>query len=166
MNSCKRNHHYKGDYKAKDFYINFTSRHPEVKISQLMHTKIIKAFFNVVIRKMVLEMYKFVLPSLGSFYIIKDKQVAQKDKDGNLKFNASINWPETNKVRKLTGDKTKKVVYLNEHTNGYVYKIIWNKDNYNFVNRSFYSFIPCTPFKKYLFKEILENTKPLNAYIR
>ena len=79
---------------------------------------------------------------------------------------APTNWAETNKLHKLTGDKSRRVVYLNENTNGYVYRIYWNKFKAKFVNRRFYKFIPSRYFKQEIKKAVQSSVKPLNAYLR
>jgi hypothetical protein len=111
-------------------------------------------------------MYKFHFPGLGYFYLTKNKQEVTIDENGLPRITTAINWKETKKVREVTGDKTLKVMYTNEHTNGYVYGIYWDKKNMAFVNRRFYSFLLQQSLQRLLAKIILSNIKPLNAYIR
>jgi len=164
MNSLQREHKNKIDFKSANYYINFQKCYPEIKITQAQHTKIIFTFFTIVVRKIVLEMYRFSFTSLGSFYLIKNKPKIKFNEEGKSISKVAINWPETKKVRQLTGDKTKKVLYLNNHTNGYIYKLKWNRAQARFVNRTFYSFIPSTEVCKFMNKSIISNIKPLNAY--
>lgn len=165
MDNFLRKHKNKIDYNSEDYYLNFKKFYPEIKISQFQHSKIIFTFFRIVIRKIVLEMYRFSFSSLGLFYLTKKKYKIKLDKNGRLIDRIPINWPETKRIHRLTGDKTKKVIYLNNHTNGYIYKLKWFKGNMRFVNRSFYSLIPATDVKRFINKSILSSIKPLNAYI-
>lgn len=166
MSNLQRNHRNKIDIGAREYYKNFKELYPEIGITQLQYTKILKVFFELVVKKIVHEMYRFDFKGIGLFYLIKNKVEIKTDKDGKLVTTAPINWVETNKVRKQTGDKTKKVVHLNPHTHGYIYKLKWDKNNVGFVNKMFYNFLPCTKIRKYIAKELLTNIKPLNAYLQ
>lgn len=164
-NSFQREHKNKIDYTSADYYLNFKSLYPEIKLSQLQHSKIIFTFFRIVVRKIVLEMYRFSFTGLGLFYLTKKKYKIKLDENGKLIDRIPINWPETKRIRQLTGDKTKKVIYLNNNTNGDIYKLKWFKGNMRFINKSYYSFIPATDVRRFINKSILSNIKPLNAYV-
>ncbi|CAK0763020.1 hypothetical protein CCP3SC1AL1_310019 [Gammaproteobacteria bacterium] len=60
----------------------------------------------------------------------------------------------TIKVRKETGDNTKKVYFLNEHTNGYFCCFNWNR---TFKKESYknYLFMPTRMNKQILYKKIM-----------
>jgi hypothetical protein len=165
MSNLQRVHKNKIDYDCADFYVNFTSMNAELNITQKLHTQIIKTFMKIALRKIVLEMYRLPFPGLGLFYMVKNKYNINKKEDGSIDVVAEINWPATKEVRERTGDNTKKVFYLNDHTNGYIYRLKWDKHNIGFVNKKFYSFVPATKVKQYMFKEISSSIKPLNAYI-
>ena len=162
----EREHNNKIDYDSEVYYKNFKSIYPNIKITQQQHTKIISIFFSIVVRRVVQEMYKFHFPGLGYFYLTKNKNQVTVTEEGVVKLTTGINWKETIKVREKTGDKTKKVLYLNEHTNGYVYGIYWDKRNAAFINKRFYSFLPTRVIKRGIASTILDNIKPLNAYVR
>jgi hypothetical protein len=147
------------------YYKNFRDLNPEIDINQKMHTKILKTFFSIVVTKMIHSMFKFSFPGLGSFYITKEPPKMIQKEDGTIKVLAPINWPETMKVRKLTGDNTKKVVYLNNHTHSYIYKFKWDKYAVAFVNKAYYSFIAATSVKNELKNALNDSIKPLNAYM-
>jgi hypothetical protein len=162
----QRKHNNKLDYKSTVYYKNFKKVTGVNNITQPVYTKVIQVFFSIVVRKLVNEMYKFHFPGLGYFYLTKNKSTLKVDEQGNIESTNAINWKETLAVRKITGDNTRKVFYLNEHTNDYVYGIYWDKKNVAFINRTFYSFIPCRAVQRYITKIIFSSIKPLNAYIR
>jgi hypothetical protein len=147
------------------YYRNYIRRFPNTEVNQALHTKILKTFFAIIVRKVINEMFRFEFPGLGMFYIIKYKYKLETDSNGKLISKNPTNWYETKKVRSITGDKTKKVVYLNEHTYGYTYKIKWDKRKFRFVNRSYYSFITSRELKRTIASVIKSNIKPLNAYV-
>lgn len=161
-----RIHKYKADFRAGDFYYIYKSERHNGEVTQKEYTKILKMFFNIVLRKMILDLFKFNFPGLGYFYIIKRKQVHKVDSDGKLKVDAVVNWIATNKLQKKTGDKSKFVYYLNEHTFNNIYRFKWDKTKYHFVNKKFYSFSRSRNAKQILFKYIKSNLKPLNAYMQ
>lgn len=164
MNNLQRVHKNKIDYDCADFYENFKVMNADLNITQKLHTQIIKTFMKIATRKIVLEMYRLTFPGLGLFYMVKNKCSIKKRNDGTLSIQATTDWKATKEVREKTGNNSKKVVYLNDHTNGYIYRIKWNKHHIGFVNRQFYSFIAATAVKQYMFKEISSSIKPLNAY--
>lgn len=162
----QRKHNNNCDYRSQHYAKKFKEINPSISITEPLHTKIIITFFSIVFRKIVNDMYKFHFPGLGYFYLVKNKQEVKVDDNGVAYISTATNWKETNKIRKQTGDNTIEIKYTNEHTNGYVYSIYWDKKNMVFVNKRFYSFILKQPLQRYLAKIILSNTKPLNAYIR
>jgi len=159
-----RNHKNKVDYGSMYFYREFLKYYKELKIPQKTYTLILKTFFELVIKKIISETYRFFFPGLGLFYLIKEEQKIKKDKLGNIKLQASINWPETKKLIKKTGDKTKKVYYINDHSHRYIYKITWDKRKVEFINKNFYTFIINKKHRQYLFNKIINSIKPLNSY--
>jgi hypothetical protein len=161
----ERKHRNKIDFNTQAYYYNFKRLNHEITISRLIHTKIIKTFFSIVVYKVINEMFKFNFTGLGLFYIIKkDPKVVEK-KDGTTGCLYPINWPETKKVRKLTGNITKKVYYLNDNTRGKIYRFRWDFTQNKFINRSFYSFIVAKSVRQQLHNTINNNIKPLNAYL-
>lgn len=159
-----RLHRNKIHYNSFDYYRNFKRMCPEISISQKLHTKILKTFFSKVIQKIIHEMYRFPFAGMGHIYLTKKKVVVELDESGNLKTNAATNWKATVELRKKTQDPNKKVVFLNEHTNGYTYRVRWNKGNYFFMNREFFRFIPSRNFRVAIVTAIKNSIKPISAY--
>jgi hypothetical protein len=165
MLNCQRKHRNKVDYSVDYYYSNFKKLNPEIKLNQLTHTKIIKTFFRIVVYKMINEMFKFHFIGIGDFFITKEDPKIVERKDGTTNCLYPVNWPETKKIRTLTGDFKRKVHYLNDHTRGKIYRFRWDNATIKFTNRSFYSFIPARSAKHTLSTTITNSVKPLNAYI-
>jgi len=161
----ERTHKNKLDCRVETYAVHYNSLNKENKLTQRQHTLIIKTFFTIVVREMVNNMYRFHFIGLGWFYLIKTFQEVKLDPEGKVVFNACIDWSSTKDIISRLGNK-KRVKFLNEHTNGYTYSILWYKKHTKFTNRSFYSFELCRNVKRYMAKTIFSNIKPLNAYIR
>lgn len=160
----QRKHRDKIDFHSGNFYYDYKSKYSG-KLTQKEYSTVLKLFFELVISEIVVNMFQFILPGIGLFYLLKKKQDHKINKNGELSIDAGINWPATKKLWAQTGKKNKKVYYLNEHTFGFRYKIYWDRRKYNFINKRFYTFIPSRKFKQFLFNSLSENVKPLNAYI-
>jgi len=163
MSRCRK-HKNKIDYRTKDYYYAFNAKNPG-KFSQKDYSKILKTFFSLVINKIINNMFRFHFTGIGLFYIIKRKQQHKQDENGDLVMDAGINWPATKEVWKTTGEKKKFVYYLNDHTFGHRYGIFWNSTKQNFVNKTFYAFLPAQKFQLQLSTTLYKVDKPLNAYM-
>ena len=159
-----RNHRNKVDYDTKYYYREFQKLHKDIDISQKDYTNVLKTFFQVVVEKIVNEAYRFKLPGIGLFYLCRERQEPRINKDGTVRFRGSINWPETKKLIAKTGDKTKRVYYMNDHTDKNIYSISMDKRQINFKNKSFYTFKINKKHRQYLQQAVLSAIKPLNAY--
>jgi hypothetical protein len=159
-----REHKNKVDYKTRYFYNEFKKVHSGLDLTEVQFTTILKTFFNVLVEKIVKEAFRLKITSIGSFYLVKIKQKIYKNKEGKAKIDSSINWPATKELIKLTGDKTKKVYYINDHTNRFVYRITWDKYMVDFVNKTYYTFIINKKHRQFLNNAILTSDKQLNAY--
>ena len=160
----QRTHKNKLDYGAMYFYREFLKKYRSLNVSQATFTLIIKTFFTLVVKKIVTEAYRFHFPGLGLFYLVKRKQNIITDKNGKVRIAGTINWPATKELIKKTGDKTKKVYYLNDHTDRHVYQIHWDKSKMDFVNKRLYTFIRAKSTKQFLNTKIMDSIIPLNAY--
>ena len=160
-----REHRNKIDFSTMYFYREFLKQKPDnVEVTQKTYTLILKTLFNLALEKIVTEAYRLIFPSLGLFYLIRKKQHIYKCADGKYKPQASVNWPETKKLIEKTGDKTRKVYYLNDHTDRNIYKVVWDRTRMSFLNKNFYIFVINKKHRQYLNKMIMSSDKPLNAY--
>jgi len=138
----KRNHKIKCHHGMNSYYKHYkeTTKNP---ISKQLYTAIVKEFLNDIRDEISTNGYTFKLPQrLGKIELRKSKRTIKFDKEGNLINNLSINWKETNKLWKENLEakiKKTKVRYTNEHTDGYVYKLVYLKYIANFKNKSLYT---------------------------
>lgn len=163
----QRYHNNKVDYGTQYFYREYlkdANLRDKEKITQKLYALILKTFFQLVIDKIVHETYRFFFPGIGLFYLIRTKNQIKKNKNGSIYVQAATNWPATKELRIKTGDPTKRVYYLNDHTNGHIYHITWDKTQIHFVNKNFYKFVLNRKHKLTLAKIIKESDSFLNAY--
>ena len=160
----QRHHNNKIDYNTQYFYRDFLKQHTGLKISQETYTLILKTLFELVVHKIIHEAYRFLFPGIGIFYLVRRKQKLKKNKDGSISIYAPINWVETKKLIAKTGDKSKKVYHLNDHTDRHIYEIIWDKKRIQFRNKFFYIFAINRKHKQALKNAIFDSDVPLNAY--
>lgn len=142
----------------------------KLKIPQSVHGKILKEFAFALVDLMLFHNFEFRMPArLGYLYIRKYKVAPRLDKDGNFdKKSLPIDFGATNKLwaelypgltkKELKAIPNKKVVYfLNSHTNGYIMKIMWDKQVNRVRNSKPYLFRPVRAIKAYMAKIIKEN---------
>ena len=86
---------------------------------------------------------------MGSLYIVGQKK-EYLDADGNFKKSCRIDWKSTLEMWKGRPDlRGKQFVYhTNEHTNGIVYRVFWEKRFVRGKNKIFYNFEESSAFKK------------------
>lgn len=123
-----------------ELYTNYTSNTiKDLQVSKDQFKRILSKFSSKVISK-VFDAEEVKLPIIGTLRV---KKIKQKYKDGKLK----IDWQATKKAGK-------KIYHLNEHRNGYYYKIIWR--TCNIKGTRLYSFKP----ERYHF------TRPLSKLLK
>lgn len=159
-----RHHLNKLDFVSQDFFKMFKRRNKTSDITMPTYTLIIRTFFELAVTKIINDAFRLKLPQFGLFYLVKTKQKIGKDKAGKVRVYGSINWKATKELIKETGDKSRKVYYLNDHTNRHVYTILWDKYMVDFTNKTFYTFAINKKHRQALNYAILNSDKPLNAY--
>jgi len=119
----------------------------EEQVTQKDFLNIMYGFNKAVIHKVLEEAEEVKLPcNMGTVSIKKSKL--------DVKFNKlKIDWATTNKIGKI-------VYHLNEHRNGYKYRIYWKKGKV--LNSKYYAFIPTRTFKRSL--AYILNNKPEMDY--
>lgn len=145
-------------YTINDFYKSYKDskkiggRLPEGLIPYKTYRGIMEDFFEGVFKKIIYENFSFMMPySLGTITVRAFKT--------NLK-KLRIDWYNTIKYKK-------RVNYLNRHTFGYAFGIVWDKSYVSFRNNTYYLFRAtssrkCTKLgigKKGLSKHIFELSK-------
>jgi len=159
----QRKHKNKIDYNTMFFYREFMKEHRSLELSQRDYTNILKTFFTLIVTNIVEESFRFLFPRIGLFYLIRRKQKIVKGKDGKPRMDGAINWPETKALRKKTESKTRKVYYLNDHSNRWIYSLMWDRGGKDFTNKKYYKFIINKKHRQYMHKIIMSG-KLLNAF--
>lgn len=169
LNNNKRGKsRYTGDYSLKDCYNSYKNSCKEQDIKYVTYTvysKVYKSFIKSVILEMIQDAGDFKLPyRLGELSIRKRKIEKKLDDNGDIvHVNRPIDWGSTNKmwiekygtsdIKKLKQIKNKKLIrYDNKHTNGYTFKVYWDKYLCVVKNRSKYAFKPCRDFVRSISK--------------
>lgn len=125
---------YKNTRTVYDFYDQYTG-----DIDKSSYVKIAKDFFTELSREIILNRFKFKLPSgLGVIRI-------QKKRNKPVINAKRIDWAKTKELNK-------KVYHLNLHTSGNYFKFLWERGRV--VNSRLYSFYPVRKNKRFLASEI------------
>jgi hypothetical protein len=101
--------------------------------------------------------------SLGTFAIVGKKLKPTIDENGKVRGLAP-DWKSTMELwgRDATAKENKTMVYyLNEHTAGYKYNLVWWKTDMKIGNKFLYSFTFCKPVKRALSKMLREGKEYL-----
>jgi hypothetical protein len=158
-------------YGIRDTYKFYKeTREHETKLTDDEYGKIGSALFKLLMEK-VHEGHEVILPfKLGNIYIRGMKYRASLDKDGRVK-GMNISWGKTRKMWEASANKMglsfndyvatvpaeeRKLVFsFNEETNGYSYKIVWDKSQALAYNRNLYTLCIAKDNKRRLHKAIL-----------
>ncbi len=159
-NSDKRNHRIKSDYGVNDYYKFFIKTTGIKHISRSEYGEVIKEFNSYVRDELSTKGNSFVLPcKMGKMELIKSKRDVSIDENGNLRNTMPVNWRETRRIwNENPGMKERniKIRYTNEHTDGYMFKIIFKKSRANFKNKSIYRIRFNRDMKRKLSKSIFK----------
>lgn len=123
----------------------FKSYKKDVKnpVSQQVHGAVLKEFLKEMQTAISQEGYIFNIPQrLGKIELRKSKREVKIGKDGKIVNTLNTNWVATKKLWEENLEakiKKTRIRYLNEHTNGYIFKIVYFKNTANFKNKSAYS---------------------------
>lgn len=147
-------------------------------ISQKIHGEIMKDFAYAIIDLMLYKNFEFKMPyRLGYLYMHKIKNKIKLTKDGELNkksliidYGASYKmwkgmYPELTRQEIFAIPNKKYVYHLNEHTDGYVIKVYWDKTVCRVKNQRVYSFKLMKTIRLYTAKVIKENPN-LDFYIK
>lgn len=149
-----RNHKIHSHFGANEFYRYYRQNNGKVTRSEF--GSILKSI-NLKLAEKILEGYSFKLPSrMGIISITKRKEYIGF-KDGKaitnrpIDFKSTIELWNTNPQAKEDG---KLIRFLNKHTNGWIYKISYNKYYANYKNKSVYALQANRQIKRQLAKNI------------
>lgn len=142
-------------------------------ISKKLYNEIIEEFFKLCTDEMITKGVSLTMPFyLGSIKIIKTKLKPKLNSDGtpNLKV-IPVNYKATLELwKKLYPDiknrkdykkiKNKPLVrFINKHTDGYIFRFIWDKTTCLIKNQSFYNLVARHKLRRKLIDYV---SNPLN----
>lgn len=149
------------DYGMNDYYLFYKNTY-DSEITKAVFNKVVTQFNEKLIDLILNESFEYTLPHLGlSLTIRKDKR-SPKLVNGKVVNNAPVDWVLTKKLWANNEEaKQNKVLvrYLNNHTNGYVFRIYCKKFGAQLKNRSIYKFKPSRKFQRSLSARIKDLTK-------
>lgn len=112
--------------------------------------------FNEYVKELILETYEVRLPYLGVIRIKEFECSLKFNEFGNI-INRKVDWKTTNALWKddpSLKDKKVLIYYLNDHSMGKMYRIVWDKSNAQVRNKTVYNMNFSRVFKKQLFVKI------------
>ena len=134
-----RNHKIHSHFGANEYYTNYVAQGGT--LSRRDFGRILKDLNNAIAEK-ILEGYSFKMPlRMGVLAVTKKKEFVDF-KDGKAVTNRPIDFASTMKLweeHPEAREQKKYVRYLNKHTNGYIYKIAYNRFYATFRNKAAYS---------------------------
>jgi len=134
-----RNHKIHSHFGANDFYRYYVSNGGE--LSRAAFGRILKKI-NLALSSKILDGYSFKMPSRMGILSVTRKKEFIGFKDGKAVTNRPIDYKSTidlwNSNPEAKAEK-KLVRFINKHTNGWIYKIAYNKNYANYKNKSVYS---------------------------
>ena len=149
---------YKRDFKVTgglwDAYKFYKLKYPKSVIDRSTYVSICQLFNKRISDKIIRESTEYRLPFKLGFLRIKSFKAAIKIKNNKIVSTRNyVNWAKTLELWERlynTRDRSilrtipdKKLVYhLNEHTNGYSMKWLWDRRGCNIINNRTYIFTP------------------------
>jgi len=125
-------------------------------------------FIDQVIDDIILEGKDFLMPSLGTLGIRKQKVIVKMTPDGDIdRRSLRPDWDATKKLwaRDAIAKAAKQLVYhLNKHFNGYNCKWFWDKRTCAVPNHSAYSIIMSRANKRRLSSAIHDENIEVDYY--
>ena len=132
------------------------------------YNEILKEFNSRLVDLMLFESYIYKMPcNLGRISIRKKKVEPYFDEDGKLVNNLPVNRRETKKLWDEYPElRNKKYVYHhNEHSDGYVAKLLYEKNYAKFVGKSQYFFKPTRTIKQEINKILTAKFKKYDFFL-
>jgi hypothetical protein len=142
MEEDKRNHRVKADYGSGDFYKHFVKETKNTTISRAKFGEILREFNTYVRDRIATKGAEYIMPCrVGKIELRKIKTEIKIADDGSIINNLPTDWRETRilwaQSEKARINKTR-MRYVNDHTDGYTFRIYYRKSKANFKNKSIY----------------------------
>lgn len=144
-------------YRIKKIYPQYTREH--------IHN-ILMLYFKLAQEDLAKGERIYLNNKLGSLYLVKDqKSVIFNEETGEIINTLPVNIPETLKMWRQKPELRGKrfVRFTNDHSNNFVFKLVFNVRRANFRNKNLYNF----KFNRTLKKKLADNirNKVVDAYI-
>ncbi len=158
------------DYRVKDIYKDILTDVPYKTFSEF-----IQEANDSVMQSIIYDNMQVKLPGMGNIEVRK-RRPSILDKDGNIKkkalkidYKASKDlWKELYPgkcVEEIKEIKDKPIAYhTNKHSDGYIYKFMWDKLTCNMPFKSFYKFKAARGYTRLLAKELKQDNCKLDFY--
>jgi hypothetical protein len=158
------------DYRVKDIYKDLTTDVPYITFSAF-----IQEANDSLLKEVIYNNMQIKLPGMGHIEIRK-RRPRILDKAGNIKKRAlKIDYKATKDLwKELYPDKSKEeikelrdkpvVYHTNKHSDGYIYKFVWDKLTCNMPFKSFYRFKAARGYTRLLAKELKKENCKLDFY--
>jgi len=149
-------------YGMNDYYKFFCTIYKDIDIDKVTFNKIISEY-NEAMGDLLIDELTLTLPvRMGVLEILKEKRKVYMNDEGVIINNKPIDWKATNNLW-ANNEKAKEnkilIRHENKHTNGYVFKIFYNKKIANYKNKTVYSFAPIRTIKRNITKRIKDYSK-------
>lgn len=113
----------KQSYTTIDMYNYYLSKNIDSKVSYVRFKRIIDEMYKIILDRIQNRSECFKMPcGLGFVMIIKYKPKSYSTKSLSVDY-------------KQTQLQNKRIYHLNEHSNGYKYRLFWSKQPYTFADR-------------------------------
>lgn len=113
----------KQSYTTIDMYNYYLSKNIDSKVSYVRFKRIIDEMYKIILDHIQNRSECFKMPcGLGFIMIIKYKPKSYNTKSLSVDY-------------KQTQLQNKRIYHLNEHSNGYKYRLFWSKQPYTFADR-------------------------------
>lgn len=153
------------DIKLIDLYKSY-KKHVKDPVDYKTYSDFLKQYNEKIMSAIIYESFEFKMPFKLGYIRVQKLKYTPYMKNGELRKNhLHVDWKSTlEKWRKdypgLTDEEIKKIpnkkrlLYLNEHSNGYSVRFLWDKRISNVKNQSCYRFQPTRTAKEFLAKFI------------
>lgn len=128
----------------KKFEARYLAKGADTKVDRDLYMSIVRDALKLIKHRLIYDAKIITLPYLNDLSIIKRKLSIRMLRSKRSK---TVDW-------KKTMEYGKKVVFLNEDRDFYVYKIIWNKYEMRLPHRTVYAFFPSRTLKEEVAKAL------------
>lgn len=139
----------KKSYTIRDIYTQYHKTHENAVY--LRFKRILNEVNKLIIETILDRSMPFKMPSgLGLVCIVKYRPKTYTDKSLSVDYKASK-------------EEGKRIYHLNEHSDGYKYRLYWSKQPYTFADRYKYQLILTRANKRYLAQLIFAHNDYINV---